>query len=418
MTARPALPPDMRLARRSEYLAAFAPHCARPLRSQPSRRLLARPLPRLHVRARVTRMVAETGTPAKRPSDRALSLNGDAPPGHVHLRLFGLSATLPARVVLLAVPFLWGTLPPVGKLLSRLGWALSPAAFNAIRLSLSFLCVSGAVARELKPPRAADTRSLLLAGAELGLWTFLTSTLQLVGVRYTSASRAAFLTQLQTVLVPLLAAASGDRSALSRRVLGASLLALAGVAALTLDSAAAPLSIFGDGAMLLCAVFGAVFVLRTRAVASRLRSAPLVAYKVLFQLAFAIVFTVFTAFTHRDAAAGAAAGGFAALFAGATPMLLLVNAALVLWAGVFVSAGSSWLHVKANTVVSAPESAVIFSFTPLWASLCAVFLGERFGLKGVLGGALIVLSTILSSGSDEKEEDDDKLLLGKAKSSS
>lgn len=335
---------------------------------------------------------AETGPPP--PSDA------------VSFRLFGRSYAINPRLALLMVPFLWGSLPPLYKLRNLLPWAISPAFFNASRLLVSFLCVSGNAKKELKE-RPPDTKKLLRAGAQLGALTFGASTLQMLGVQYTSASRAAFITQLQTVLVPFIAAAAGDRSGLSGETLIASVMALAGVACLTLDSAAAPLTLAGDGTCLLAAVVAAVMIVRTREVAVQLRSSPLVSYKVMFQFLCAAMFMAVSGllgfFTTSSAPSQAAQstvslfGGIAGMFAGCTPLMLAISIGFVFWAGVIVSAGSTWLHVKANTVVPATESAIMFSFTPLWASLFAMFLGERFGIKGVAGAALIVLSTFMSS---------------------
>ena len=47
-------------------------------------------------------------------------------------------------------------------------------------------------------------RAQMMAGFELGGYLFLGATAQLIGLRYTSAIRGAFIVQLTTVLVPLL----------------------------------------------------------------------------------------------------------------------------------------------------------------------------------------------------------------------
>lgn len=329
--------------------------------------------------------------------------------GSVTFQLFGRTIGINPRFALLLVPFLWGSLPPVYKLRLKLPWALTAAVFNASRLLLSFMFLAPTAIRDVRS-KSSDTPNLLGAGAELGLWTFLASTLQLLGVRYTSASRAAFLTQLQTVFVPLIAACVGDPSGLSKHTLIASTVALAGVACLTLDSAAAPLTLAGDGTMILVALIAATLIIRNRDLAVKLRSGPLVAYKVGFQMLYAFIFMGMSAIYMSmfgggtAAAAAAAGGGIASWFAGCTPVMLLLNLGLVIWSGLFVNAGSTWLHIKGNTVVPAAESAIIFSFTPLWASVFAVFLGERFGFKGMIGAVLIVLSTVLASRSPAKRK--------------
>ena len=76
----------------------------------------------------------------------------------VSFRAFRKNIVLNPRIALLMVPFLWGSLPPLYKLRNLLPWAISPAFFNAARLFVSFLCVSGNASRELKE-RPSDTRN-------------------------------------------------------------------------------------------------------------------------------------------------------------------------------------------------------------------------------------------------------------------
>lgn len=72
-----------------------------------------------------------------------------------------------------------------------------------------------------------------------------------------------------TLIVPLLAFASGNRATLHGRTLAASALALAGAACLTRHCAAAPLTWAGDGAMAIVARVASVLVLRTYRIACK-----------------------------------------------------------------------------------------------------------------------------------------------------
>lgn len=334
---------------------------------------------------------AVVGTTAAVP----VPVDEDVPKGCVRLNLLGYSGVFNARLVLLLVPALWGSFPPACKWLYRMPWSLHPIAFNGIRLFVSALVMTPTAIQEFRWARKGvykDHKQILTAGAELGFWTFLGSTLQLLGIEYTTASRGAFLTQLQTIIVPVGAFAFGLGS-LSWHVWLASLLAISGVGLLTLDNVAQALTFRGDGFMILTAMVSATYVIRTRCVATKLRSGPLVAFKVIFQMIYAVLYMMYSSFSSVTAKGSS----IASLFVGATPLLLLINTLLVLWGGAGVSAMSSWLQIRGNTVVPATETAVIFSFTPLWASALAMFLGERFGLRGIVGGSLIVVSAILAS---------------------
>lgn len=336
--------------------------------------------------------------PGMRPMNLTTSWTESVPSGYVRLSLLGVSGVFNARAVMLGVPFLWGSFAPAGKLLYRLPWAVDPVLFNALRLLVASLCVLPVMLRDLRA-RNADRRSLVGAGAELGFWSFLCSTFQVVGLRHTTASKAAFINQLYTVLVPIFALVAGVSGAYSWHVWAGAALALSGVAILTLDNAHASFTAAGDGLMLACAVADAIFILRTRAVAARLRPAPLVAYKVAFQCLFAFAYAFMCGIYSNglQSMSHFSKSRISASFASATPSMLVVNLALVVWAGVFISSMATWLHVRAGAVVSAAETAVIFSFTPLVTAFLSIFLGEHFGLQVVLGGALIVFSAILSS---------------------
>lgn len=381
---------------RSAVATAFIPASAAPSAPRPARQVCARPRHGVVRLAQPRRLQARAPTRMAQATRPSIGPELPVPAGSVRLNVLGQSGVFNARLVMLAVPLLWGSFLPVARLLYQLPWGLSPALFNALRLAVSFACVCPAVMSELRAHRP-DRKALLMAGAELGLWCFLANGLQIIGLQYTTASRAAFLSQLQAVLVPVFACLAGMAAGLSWHVWAASSLALAGVGMLTLDNAAAAFTLQGDGLMVLVAIIGAVFVLRTRTIATKLRSTPLVGFKVAFQMVYAFMFMAAQAVFCGPGGAARFPGGLSTIFAGSTPMLVALNVGLVLWAGAFVSALATWLHVRANTVVPAAETAVIFTFTPLWASAFAVYIGERFGTKGIIGGALIAGGALLSS---------------------
>jgi len=270
---------------------------------------------------------------------------------------------------------------------------------------------------------------------ELACWVTLANTLQMMGLRTTSASRAAFFVQLESIFVPLAAATLGLAPA-SPVILGSSALSVAGVAVLASDSigkshaasaggaaaaAASGLSFsVGDGLEVLCAVVLSVYVLRTNHHVKRVaRTTPLVAVKVVTQAVLASCWALARhgvpwlaarlqapagaasgGGTAATAAAAAAASGGAwwALPAGLTTSAVAINVGLVLWAGLFVSATTSWMQAAGQRVVSASDAAILFATKPLWATACAaVVLGESFGRRGVVGGIMVLTGVLFAS---------------------
>lgn len=107
-----------------------------------------------------------------------------------------------ATVILLMVAFIWGTTFVLVE--NAIAW-LPPFLFNAIR----FWIASFALYLVLKHYYKLDLKQLgmkcVLAGAFLGLFLFGGYFFQTLGLLYTTSSKAAFITGLSVVLVPLLA---------------------------------------------------------------------------------------------------------------------------------------------------------------------------------------------------------------------
>eukprot|EP00177_Eucheuma_denticulatum_P000747 GFKZ01001341.1.p1 GENE.GFKZ01001341.1~~GFKZ01001341.1.p1 ORF type:complete len:415 (+),score=39.58 GFKZ01001341.1:233-1477(+) len=315
----------------------------------------------------------------------------------LRVNFFGVTISIPGAFVLLVVPLLWSSYSICLKILFSLPWSFSAPVFNFLRLGIASIFALPDLILSLlrmRPSNPADRspkrRQIILAGLELGFYTVTVNILQGIGLRYIPASRGSFLTQLSTVIVPLMAFASRIESSLTWKTIVASLMALGGVALLTLDGVSAAMSWKGDLCLLLTAFISATFVLRSKIHSGK--QGPLVSLKVVSQTLFAMCFLAVGGVFR-----GSALPSMGTIFAGATPMMLGINFAIVVWAGLFVSFISTVLQMKGQQLVSASEASVIFSCTPLWASVLAIPLGERFGSKGIIGAALILVSTLMAS---------------------
>lgn len=380
--------------------------------------------------------------------------------GRVAIAVGPLDVALPGRVVLAAVPALWSTFLVVTRLLHTLPVALAPPLFNAARLCLAAVVYLPVTLREVRKGRAAaaarkaDTAGgaarghagagmdFLVPGVELGLWVTLANAAQIAGLATTSASRAAFLVQLESIFVPLASVALGQ-APLSAKMLASTAVTFAGVAVLAGDpigqvapAAAATVAAgataggggvgrllaavsVGDGLELLAAVFLSIYVLRTNHHVQRVRQAtPLVAVKIVTQAVLAVAWVAvryalpaaWRWWAARAASAGggaptavatataAAGGGWAVLPAGITGGVVALNVALVVWSGLVVSATTSWMQAAGQRVVPAADTALLFATKPLWATAAAaVVLGETFGRRGVVGGVLVLAGVLAAS---------------------
>lgn len=396
----------MTLAAASLFVSPACPPLAAPSRS---RVVIAAPLRPLFARRLSARRPLEPPTqPPSAPPRASLS----PPPNTLPVTLFNTTIHLSARLVLLCVPMLWASYGICLKCLYTLPWALPPALFNLLRLTVASLTTLPALLHHLQSARSHQTRKLpvrtaLVAGFELGMWTFVVNMLQIVGLRHTTAARGAFLSQMSTIIVPIAAFLCGMEPSIPRAVLLACVVSVFGVALLTLDNVSATFSWLGDGMMLLVAFMATVYILRSKQHSAKAHAGPLVPAKVIGQTFFALLYFSLSLLAMPASVSGGAAavaGGALAWMAGATPVLVLANVMLVLWAGVCICWLSTVLQMRGQSLVSASEAVIIFTSTPLWAALMAWPLGERFGPRGIVGAALILCATAVAS----KAEGDNK----------
>jgi len=324
----------------------------------------------------------------------------------VDVKVFGRDVTLNGRAMLFVVPVLWASFNPIVRFLYTLDYPMESSVFNSIRLTLSSLCFLPVYIAEFSGKSGEARRESLVdgkglplwavGGLELGLWVFLANFAQFFALEFNSATRATFLIQLQTVMVPTLAAIFGIEK-ISLKTAGASAVCVLGVLILSLDKptgGAVTSSLQGDLLCLLSALFHALYVLRLGSkYAGRTSSGLLVGGKVFVQCAFSWLWAISTVAT-KDITIADSLGAFAVGDTRETLIILGVAA----WMGLVASALSGWLQTNGQKVVPASETAVLFSMQPLWATAMAVtLLGETIGTKSIVGGGLIVGATVIAS---------------------
>ncbi|MBA4182362.1 MAG: EamA/RhaT family transporter, partial [Anaerolinea sp.] len=113
--------------------------------------------------------------------------------------------SLRADLTLVTISFIWGaTFVIVKDALND----VSTLLFLSLRFSFAAVLLFAVFRRRLGAPL---DRHSLLGGAMCGVFLFLGYAFQTAGLRFTSASRSAFITGLYIVIVPLLAAVLARR---------------------------------------------------------------------------------------------------------------------------------------------------------------------------------------------------------------
>ena len=194
-------------------------------------------------------------------------MTADAPPLAAALDVHSpaaRAARLKGAVLLSLVTAVWGsTFVVTRSLVSGDAAALSPAQLVLSRFVIAAVLFAPFFRRD---PR------LWAAGVELGVLLWAGFATQTIGLRYTSASRSAFITSLNCVCVPVLAAVAGRRVAAVVWV--AMAVAVAGTALLCYDGSPPNA---GDAWTFATGVTYGVYIYRLEAHAHRFPAKPLAA---------------------------------------------------------------------------------------------------------------------------------------------
>ncbi|MDP8922451.1 MAG: DMT family transporter [Chloroflexota bacterium] len=287
-----------------------------------------------------------------------------------------------ADLALLAVAAAWGaTFVMVKDALDQVG----PLTFVAFRFGLSAAAMLPFLRR---PPRLlASTvhagrgrlgRDIAGAGMLVGAFLFAGYALQTGGLQFTGAGRAGFITGLNVVIVPVLAATLG-RQRIGRVAASGVTLAMAGLILLSLgDLAAEPLAInVGDLLVLGCAVAFALHILAVGRFAARHDVVGLAFTQIAAVAAFS---TLAALIWEQPSLAALVAVWPAAAFTGLVCTVIAFT-----------------VQVQAQRSTSPTHTALVFSTEPVFAALFAYWLGgERFGPAELLGCALILLGMIVA----------------------
>ncbi|PSC75670.1 Drug Metabolite transporter superfamily [Micractinium conductrix] len=235
-----------------------------------------------------------------------------------------------------------------------------------------------------------------IASTELGLWLFLATGIQTLGLQLTTATRAGFLIQATALLTPLLASFTGEKP--SRNVWIGCIIALAGCLAIAADQSAtdgddaALFSLGGDAAILSSAFFFSLATVRLGTYARLIPAVNLAAGKSLVLGGAALA-------TFCAAAASMTAAGdpLTDLWPGYASSGL--GWAVMCYAALGPGAAAAFLHAKGQSVVPPAEAQVIFSSVPLWSIAFAFLLlgGEPLTTTTLVGGAAVVAAGIVAS---------------------
>ncbi len=274
-----------------------------------------------------------------------------------------------AEIYLLIIAIIWGSTFAIIKNILNL---IPPYTFLTYRFLLATLVLMIIFWKRIR----GINKTILRKGSLIGIFLFLGYTFQTVGIKYTSATKAGFITGLSVVLVPIISLLFVKEKVSRNSIMGA-FFALIGLWFLNYTNSFS--FNFGDFLVLLCAFSFAMHIISVGLYIKKLDYVLLV----IVQLATVSILSLFLAVIFER------------------PALNLSYSFNVWWGiifmGVFATAFAFYMQNRFQRYSTATKTAIIFSGEPIFAAVFAyIILGEKVGLIAWIGGLLIIFGMIIS----------------------
>ncbi len=267
--------------------------------------------------------------------------------------------------VLVFVTVVWGTTFPIVKNAVE---SLSPAALTSTRFLVAALVLS--------PWLRLANRQLWIDGGLIALVLFISYITQIIGLTSISSSRAAFITGLNVILVPLLLPFLKQRVPYTAYIAGA--VALFGIGLMSVQGLTLTFSA-GDFWVLGCAVSYALYIVMMDRVVSKYQPLPLAAVQVTVVAILGMIWAAPELINKPPTTA------------------ILENWLPIVFLGVVATAITTLAQSFAQRLVPAFQTAVIYALEPVFAAVFSVWwLGDTFTNLGLVGAGCILMAMLVS----------------------
>lgn len=305
-------------------------------------------------------------------------------------------------ITLAAVPALWGTYGVAVKSLVDHPLPIPIPLLNFVGYLFALLALLIARQSEFRTNEGTVPGgwwNLYLAAAELGLYLFAGAVLNLLALEKGSIARVAFLVQTTAIMVPGIEMFLGKN--VPPRISIASILAVFGVAVILRHGPGVPLSVLfewpsmADVYALAAALFYSVHVVRLS------RISPSISSTLLLVRSKAIVQTFLSTLLLPTTPPSQ----YVEFWQSLDPSTFVSTFLLLAWIGIGPTAMATVLQVEAQRIFSPSMASVAFSSQPVWSSIFAIASGEHLRRADLIGGALILVATLLVVVPTKREED-------------
>ncbi|HEY9166745.1 MAG TPA: DMT family transporter [Candidatus Kryptonia bacterium] len=278
-----------------------------------------------------------------------------------------MSRSRKPELVLLSITLVWGGTFAVVK------FALtdsSPLTFLALRFGIASLIFPLIYRKNyFKMDKAT-----LLGGLFLGILLMVGFALQTVGLKYTTASKSAFITGLLVAFTPIAQGVIERKSPTRGNLIGVGLVA---VGLYLLTSPNGQRFNIGDILTLFCAITYAIYIVYLDIYGKKHDPSKLTFLQLSVTALLALAAAPFVETMHIHVTAG---------FVWA-----------ILYTSILATVFSTYLQTKYQRETTPTKAAVIFSMEPVMANVIAFFaFGEFVGPIGAIGGGLIIAGLLAS----------------------
>ena len=330
------------------------------------------------------------------------------------------SSSILPYAALAIVPIIWGTYTPVVKSLFALDIPPPGLIFNFLSYTVSFLSLSSATwilsssnngdNVEIETSASSSSQVSIIGGFELGMWLFLGSSAQVMGIQSTTAIKASILVQLTTVFVPVLESVLGTyQRALTPKLWLSCILAFVSVAMISSNGANSLEGFLqfeqGDLMIILSSLFYSMHVIRLGKYAVNVDPIRLARSKAFFELLLSFCTIFFCVFILGQYELGEYVNK---LLVDSDSVRWDVLSMTVLWNGAITTAATMYCQSYGQRKVRPTEANLIYTSQPVWAILFAYyFLGERIDVAILPAVALLFCSIGISLFETSNNNDDD-----------
>ncbi|KPK99678.1 MAG: hypothetical protein AMJ91_06930 [candidate division Zixibacteria bacterium SM23_73_3] len=278
-----------------------------------------------------------------------------------------LSPSRKAELFLLLLTFIWGTTFPLVK--TALFFS-SPFVFLTFRFGLATLAIWLIFSKKI----SFKDKGVLKAGAIVGIFLFFGFAFQTMGLKYTAASKSAFITGLFVVMIPPLSFLILKEKIRIFSLIGV-ILAVSGLYLLTRPKGSE--FNLGDLFTFFCAVSFSFHVIFVQIYTKRFDFLTLTFIQILITtvltLPFMSVFEEIKLVYH--------------------PQLILA----ILVCAILATALALWIQNRMQKDTTTVKAALIYAMEPVFAAIFSfLLLGEVLGWLGILGGGLILSGMLCS----------------------